>query len=164
MKKVLSLTLKLVAIILAIMFIGFGVLLYRLISDKSGPYVETPYLIGGLILIGSLLIVLWILSNSLNWSHFLFGASFYSIVVAGYFAFTPVVSVDFLLQSTNSGNIFTFYTDKTFEFIKQSNDFQKMTVLYQRHLVLVILLILASIVLFFIGKKVGNISANTMNE
>lgn len=154
MKKTLGLILKLLAIIAGIAFIGMGFFLFYLISDKDGPYTETPFITGTLVLIGIFLILIWRLSKDVTLSNFLDSGAIFSISIAGYYAFTPVVTgSNLFLMQINSGNIFTFFSNESYKLFKTSKDFVTFKSVYYQHVALIIGLLILAVVLFVISYK-----------
>ncbi|GKQ43034.1 hypothetical protein RD055328_09570 [Companilactobacillus sp. RD055328] len=151
MEKIISLILKLGSIILGIVFIGLGAFLYHLTSDKSGPYVETPFVIGYLVLTGVLIINLWVISTKIDLTNIFTNIAIFLLAVSGYFAFTPITTVsNAFLMAMNSGNVFTFYTADSYSLLKKAYDVQKLQGMYDQRLIITIGFLFAALLIVIV--------------
>ena len=135
---------------------ALGAFLFYLLQNQDGAYSETPYMIGIVVVMACLSVVLWNWSNYLTLTGALYRGAIMSVVIVGYFAFMPVVTVsNMLFMSMNSGNIFTFKTDDSFSVLERSALYHSLETTYHRHIAYVIVLIVLSIILIVVGKKVN---------
>jgi len=174
-KKLFSVWIKMGSIICWLITFALGALLFYSHQNQDGLYVETsfwsiilawvysfaPYIIGMVVVMACLSVILWNWSNYLTLVGTLYRSAIMSLVVAGYFAFTPVVTVSTLFGMLgHSGNIFTFKTDDSFSVLQNSDSYYSFEASYHRHIAYVVALVLLSIILVVVGKKVNLKIAN----
>ena len=152
MKKLVSSLLKVISVLSGLVGVGFSIFLLFMLSDKEGPYVETPFYIGMIVVVAAFAISTWFLSKNMTLGNVFVCGSFLAFVNAGYYAFTPIGQFsNVFMMHLNSGNLFTFYSDDSFELIKKNKTTAEIQLMYNNRLYIVIGLTILALVLFFIS-------------
>ena len=163
----MKIAIKVISIILcvlsAIATLAIGGMLWWVLSQKQ-KYGETPYLIGLVVFLFCLTFILGHFAKKVGLASFCGHLAALLLISSGILSFMPVTTVStFLgLEEVNSGNLFTFTTDKTYNALKSSQIWNQIEGQYHKRIAIVIILLVIAVMLIIIAnqKRKKSLSAN----
>lgn len=168
-KKKMKIAIKVISIILCVLSsiatLVVGGMLWWILSQKE-KYGEilTPYLIGLVVFLFCLTFILGHFAKKVELASFCAHLAILLLISSGVLTFMPVTTVStfFGLAEINSGNLFTFTTDKTYNVFKASQIWNWIENQYHKRIAIVIILLVIAVMLAIIAnqKRKKSISDN----